>query len=190
MSNFNDSQLKELKDLFRQFIGEVEIVSDQKVGDKKLRWGLHTKDNQAIQIYDTGEIGVSANNAIILSAGSAADEETGRIWINCKNGDIHIKALSGKLCLEGTDVQINATGTDGQVTINAPRMILQKAPQITADGENVNLTSTNSLNLFGAFSTLHGEINVSVSEGVEEVLNGSLISKILSAFDEIKKFFG
>ena len=37
---------------------------------------------------------------------------------------------------------------------------------------------------------LDGEIDVSISEGVEEVLNGSLISKILAAFTEIKKFFG
>jgi hypothetical protein len=190
MSNFTKEQLAELEDYFRQYLGGVEITANTKsVGHEKLEYGIHTPTGQGLQIYEKGQIKLVSNTSIELTTGVDANKDTGHFYIKNMNGTIHIEAPNGDIVLNGKNVQINATDAKGSVTIRSPHIIQTDAPQNTVKGTNVNITADHSLYCLSSYGTFHGDVTTDISTGNESLLNGSLLSRIISGIDEIKMFF-
>jgi len=186
----NEIVEKKLENYFRQHYNGVEIVyGGPTVGHGIAEYSLTTNTSQGIQIYKQGNMKIAANKSVEIRGGESAGTKDTAVIIEAKNGNIHIFTETGDLVLEGKNIQINATGSNGVVSIKSPKFVQLTAPHVKTEASNISILADNNLNIFGGSVYTHGEIENNISDGVDAVLNGSLISKLLSALDEIKKFF-
>lgn len=189
-SNFTDAQLAELQNYFRQLDGHFEIASGQEtVGHGKGEYCLTTDTNQGIHIYEQGNMKISSNLTMELYTGHEGDKNTGKILIRCMNGDVHIEAPNGDLVLQGKNVLINATDGAGYVSVNSPKNIQMSAPYVGSEGDHVNISGSMGVSVLGSYCTVHGENDATVTKGTDEILDGSLIQKIIGVIEQVKKFF-
>jgi hypothetical protein len=186
----NEIVEKKLENYFRQHYNGVEIVyGGPTVGHGIAEYSLTTNTSQGIQIYKKGNMKIGANNSVEIRGGESAGTKDTAVLIEAINGNIHIFTKTGDLVLEGKNVQINATGSNGVVSIKSPKFVQLTAPHVKTEASNVSILADNNVKIFGGSVYTHGDIENNISDGVDAVLNGSLISKLLSALDEIKKFF-
>tara|TARA_Y100001973_G_C5141224_1_gene303034 strand:- start:239 stop:802 length:564 start_codon:yes stop_codon:yes gene_type:complete len=101
---------------------------------------------------------INAPGSIQCNAGEDLTKGQNGIFLNSENGDIIIRARDGKIRLQGTDIEINATGnktedgekTEGIVWIDANETIKLDAKNITVDGKvATKILSTGVLTLDG-----------------------------------------
>lgn len=132
---------------------------------------------------------MSANKSIEIRSHTKAKNTDTSITIASECGNLVIEAKNGDVVLKGKNVQIEATDKDGIVFIKSAKTIRTEAPRVDIQGTTVNVLADLDLLCCGANTTMRGEISMGMSEGHEEILNGSLLSKIINGLDEIKKFF-
>ena len=186
----NEIVEKKLENYFRQHYNGVEIVyGGPTIGHGIAEYSLTTNTSQGIQIYKKGNMKIGANNSVEIRGGKSAGSKDTAIFIEAANGNIHISALNGDLILEGKNIQINAADSNGVVSIKSPKIVQITAPHVKTEASNISILADNDIKIFGASVNAHGEIGNTLSDGVDDVLNGSLISRLLSTLDEIKKFF-
>jgi hypothetical protein len=190
-SSFTPEQLAELKDYFRERKGLFAIDSGyQTKGHGLAEWCLTTDELQGIHIYEKGNMKIGSNVSIELITGFDAESTTGHIVIRCMHGDIKIEAPDGNLHLEGKNVLIKATDAKGSVTIDSPRIIEQRAPVIRVDTGNASTEHSGSgLYCTASDLTLYGHHSASLSEGISQIVDGSLLQKIIGSIEKIKMFF-
>jgi len=189
-SNFTPQQLKELEDYFRQRFGLYEIISGgNSVGHGRVEFGLTTETQQGLHIYETGNCKMSSNLSMEIRSGHEGDAEHGKIWIHAVNGDIHIEAPNGDLVLSGKNVLINATDAKGYVSMNSPRNVEINSASASINADNIQATAALTASVLGSYTTIHGENSNDILKGYDEIVDGSLIQKIIGAIEEIKKFF-
>jgi hypothetical protein len=90
---------------------------------------------------------------------------------HCLNGDIVIKADTGKIILEAVDIQLKATGGSndtGNITINAPNNL-----NLTS-GKNINGTSSAAISFISSgFCKIQGKSDLELSGSNVEVIESS-----------------
>lgn len=189
-SNFTPEQLAELQKYFRQLDGHFEITSGNKTkGHGRAEYCLTTDTAQGIHIYEEGYMKIGSNKSMEIATGFDADDKTGMFSIRCKNGNIVIKAYNGDLVLEGNNIHVNATGPKGYVSVNGTKNVEISSASVSLSGDNTQITGTMSASVLGGFVTTHGQNGNTSTEGVEEILDGSLIQKIIGAIEQVKMFF-
>ncbi len=186
----NEIVEKKLENYFRQHYNGVEIVyGGPTVGHGIAEYSLTTNTSQGIQIYKKGNMKIAANKSVEIRGGESAGTKDTAVIIEAINGNIHIFTKTGDLVLEGKNIQINATASNGVVSIKSPKFVQLTAPHVKTEASDVSIVADKNIKILGGSLDNHGEIGNNISDGVDAVLNGSLISKLLSALDEIKKFF-
>jgi hypothetical protein len=149
----------------------IHYVSLESSGDKPRKNGTMCSSPGAFQVkagYDLGNDGESEEN-----------EYTG-IYMDAVNGDIVIRAPSGRIRLEALDVDIKATGSGnkkGTININANEKVIIKAQTIDVSSKvstrlfsekTVECIGRGILNIYGGF--------VDVADGATEVVGSKLPS--------------
>jgi hypothetical protein len=90
---------------------------------------------------------------------------------HCLNGDIVIKADTGKIILEAVDIQLKATGgtnDTGNITINAPNNLN------LVSGKNINGSCSAAISFISSgFCKIQGKNELELSGGNVEVLESS-----------------
>ena len=90
---------------------------------------------------------------------------------HCLNGDIIIKADTGKIILEAVDIQLKATGgtnQTGNITINAPNNLN------LVSGKNINGSSSGAISFISSgICKIQGKNELELSGGNVEVLESS-----------------
>jgi len=189
-SNFTPAQLAELQKYFRSLDGHFEIVSgNQTVGHGRAEYCLTTDTSQGIHIYEQGNMKIGSNLTMEIITGHEGDPHTGKILIKCMNGDVHIEAPNGDLVLQGKNVQISATDAKGVVQMTSPRNVQVNAASFGVESDNIQNVAAMSATTLAANNTNYGHNSCDVSEGPEQILDGSLLQKIIGAIEQIKMFF-
>jgi len=189
-SNFTPAQLAELQKYFRSLDGHFEIASGhQTVGHGRAEYCLTTDTAQGIHIYEQGNMKIGSNLTMEIITGHEGDPKTGKILIRCMYGDVHIEAPNGDLVLQGKNVHIHATDAKGVVQVNSPRNVEINAATTAIKSDNINSTAALSANTVAAYNTNYGHNSCDISEGPEQILDGTLLQKIIGAIEKIKIFF-
>ena len=80
--------------------------------------------------------------------------------IRCKNGDVIVDCYNGNITLRGRNITLEANGggQDGQIVLNANRIINAKAPDIRLQGEKILVDATNRVDIIskGFFQLKYG----------------------------------
>ena len=189
-SNFTPAQLAELQKYFRSIDGHFEIASGhQTIGHGRAEYCLTTDSQQGIHIYEQGNMKIGSNHSMELVTGFDADAEHGLFSIRCENGNIVIEAKNGNLILSGKNVLVHATAADGAVHIQSPRNIVFDAASVATKADNIEHTSAFAATTLAAYTMTYGHDACDIHEGPEQVLDGTLIQKIIGAIEQIKMFF-
>lgn len=116
------------------------------------------------------------------------DGQPARI-IRTESGNIIIEAMSGDVIIRGRNVRIESTDGNGEVTINAPKIINLKAPVSNVQATNTNILGSNNVSVIGQSVDTAGGIQN--ARGVlSDLLQGFGIGKVLSLLTKVKKFLG
>ena len=98
--------------------GSISFEHIHKQGDVTAAVMLQTSDANHAMFMDKdgqrkGWTTLTAPGNVQIEAGSANEEAQDTLMINAKNGNILITASNGKIRLEGTDIELIATGEGG-----------------------------------------------------------------------------
>lgn len=175
-----------VKEYFRMNRPGFEIASNVETAAHGLaEFQLNTDLQQGIHFYRQGNCKVSSNKSFELYSGEDAKKKHCSIVLDAKNGNIYLKAEHGNLILEGNDVIISTNDSEGQISLNASKTILHKAPTIKIDGETTSVIGILDLQCIGGHTSIYSHMSdVEISDGTElEIGPGT----VLQFIDKVKK---
>lgn len=192
----NEEEIKniireEVRNYFRQSFPGFEMVSNNEtVGHGSGEFCLTTDTAQGAHWYKQGNAKVNSNKSFELYSGKNASDKDLAIGIHAHNGNIHIRAINGDLIFEGKNIKINATGSDGAITMTAPKNVFTKAPEIRSEATKIGQFASLDYSVIGGFFDAHSEAGPgNVSGGDDEILNPDFVSQIVNFIDRVKKYF-
>ena len=177
---------KKIREYFRMSRPGFEIASNfdsQSHGVSE--FSLTTDEQQGIDFFKQGNCKILSNKSLELLSGYDQKSTHLGIGIHAQNGHIYIRALSGNLYLEGNDVIINTNDGEGQISLNATKTILQKAPTIKISGSTTTILGTLDLQCIGGHASIYSHMSdVEISDGSElEIGPGT----VLQFIDKVQK---
>lgn len=189
-SNFTPAQLAELKEYFRRREGLYAIESGHlTIGHGTAEYALTTDAGQGIHIYEQGNMKIGSNLTMEIITGFDGDTKTTKLLIKNMNGDVHIEAPNGDVVLQGKSVQIHANDAKGVVQLNSARNIDFRSPSVSANSDHVEINAAMSANTVSAYTTTYGHNSCDIGDGPTDLVDGTLLQKIINAIEKIKIFF-
>ena len=185
---------EKLENYFRMSRPGFEIVSGHKVPGHGIgEFCMTTDTTQGIHFYQGGRGKIGANQSIEIYGGDGGVEdgkinkkEDYGIVIEAINGSVLIKAQHD-LVLQGKQVKIQAQEL---LQLASGSKIDIVAPTISSEANNNTAIGINDLRLYGGDVDVYAEDTVDVAEGVDDLLNTDVVSRITSLIDDSKRVFG
>ena len=152
---------------------------------------LTTDTKQCIHFYEQGNCKIGSRNSIELKTGDKSTEDDLSVFITAENGHIKITAPNGNLILQGSNVLLEATDADGQVTVKTKKNLYLDAPSLTVDSDYATIAASSDMLLYGGNDTLiYCESGpVETASGGDPIIATSLTEKILAALKNAKMLF-
>jgi len=150
-----------------------------------------TDTAQCIHFYEQGNCKIGSRNSIELKTGDKATEDDLSVFITAENGHIKITAPNGNLILQGSNVLLEATDADGQVTLKSKKNMYLDAPSLTVDSDYATIAASSDMLLYGGNDTLlYCESGPpETASGGDPILASGLVGKILAAMKNAKMLF-
>ena len=195
IENLVDKIIEEKLDkYFRMSRPGFEIVSGHKVPGHGIgEFCMTTDTTQGIHFYQGGRGKIGANQSIEIygGAGGAEDGKINKkedygIVIEAINGSVLIKAQHD-LVLQGKQVKIQAQEL---LQLASGSKIDIVAPTISSEANNNTAIGINDLRLYGGDVDVYAEDTVDVAEGVDDLLNTDVVSRLTSLINDAKRIFG
>ena len=185
---------EKLENYFRMSRPGFEIISGHKVPGHGIgEFCMTTDTTQGIHFYQGGRGKIGANQSIEIYGGDGGVEdgkinkkEDYGIVIEAINGSVLIKAQHD-LVLQGKQVKIQAQEL---LQLASGSKIDIVAPTISSEANNNTAIGINDLRLYGGDVDVYAEDTVDVAEGVDDLLNTDVVSRITSLIDDSKRVFG
>ena len=185
---------EKLENYFRMSRPGFEIVSGHKVPGHGIgEFCLTTDTTQGVHFYEGGRGKIGANQSIEIYGGDGGVEdgkinkkEDYGVVVEAINGSVLIKAQHD-LVLQGKQVKIQAQEL---LQLASGSKIDIAAPTISSVGDNNTAIGINDLRLYGGDVDVYAEDTVDVAEGVDDLLNTDVVSRITSLIDDSKRVFG
>ena len=185
---------EKLENYFRMSRPGFEIVSGHKVPGHGIgEFCMTTDTTQGLHFYEGGRGKMGANQSIEIYGGDGGVEdgkinkkEDYGIVIEAINGSVLIKAQHD-LVLQGKQVKIQAQEL---LQLASGSKIDIVAPTISSEANNNTAIGINDLRLYGGDVDVYAEDTVDVAEGVDDLLNTDVVSRITSLIDDSKRVFG
>ena len=194
IENLVDKIVKEkLDQYFRMSRPGFEIVSGHKVPGHGIGEFCMTTDTiQGIHFYQHGNATMAARKSIEIysgkdNRGGKKGKEDMAIVIEAEKGSVKITAKTHDLILQGNQVKIQA-GELLQLVSGSKIDIA--APTISSVGDNNTAIGINDLRLYGGDVDVYAEDTVDVAEGVDDLLNTDVVSRLTSLISDAKRIFG
>ena len=162
-----------LENYFRMSRPGFEIVSGHKVPGHDIGEFCMTTDTaQGIHFYEDGQCKMSSKKSIEIYSGDKSGEEDFSIVIQTSHGDVKISAKKNDVVIEGKTIMIHASD---HLQLRSDRLIEIGAPTVSSISNNLDLIGISAVHLLGGETDVYGETQVEVSEGVDLLLNTSVI---------------
>lgn len=185
MSDCNENQQVTQTDWYRFEAGTKSFAN----GDIEL--GISTPTKQGINMYKNGNCDFAINGTLKEVSGFKIKnpEECARI-IDADKGSILIQALHGTITLQAKNIRLlGVDGTEGEITLQASKLIHMDAPTVTAQGTNISLAASSKVQVAGAAAaSIVGGASATIDSGTDAD-NSSVLGKILKSLEDFKKFF-
>ena len=184
MSGCNENQQVTQTDWYRFEAGTKSFAN----GDIEL--GLSTPTKQGINMYKNGNCDFAINGTLKEVSGFNVKnpEQYARI-IDADKGSILIQALNGTITLKARNIRlVGVDGTEGEVTIQASKIVNMDAPTVSGQGTNISFAGANKTQIAGTSLDLATSTKASCASGLDTD-SSSIMGQILKAIKDFKEFF-
>jgi len=157
------------------------------IGGKKCSYSVITDEATGFTYYQDGDKSdvVLKNSIEVCGLNSQAAEPAKSII--AKNGDIVLEAPNGQITLKAKSIRIMGEAGDGEVTIQAGKIVEMDAPASRVRGTNIDIAATNSTSLLGNYVESAAGVQQS-SASLVDIFQGSFIGQLLNSLGNLKKF--
>ena len=174
-----------LDNYFRMSRPGFEIMSGHKVPGHDLGEFCMTTDTaQGIHFYQDGQCKISSKKSIELYSGDKAGEEDFSIVIQTSHGDVKITAKQNEVVIQGNRIMIHASEL---LQLRSDTKVDMSAPTVSVLADNLDLIGISDAHLIGGECDIHGNTQVEISEGVDALLNTSVVERLSNLSEDIKR---
>lgn len=174
------------KEWWQQGFG-YRVQAGTEIGGKKCSYSVITDEATGFTYYQDGDKSDIVLKSSVEVCGVIAQEKVPAKVIEAKNGDIEFLAPNGQITLKAKSIRIMGEAGDGEVTIQAGKVVEMDAPASRVKGTNIDITATNSASMLGNYVEAAAGVQQS-SASLVDVFQGSFIGQILNSLGNLKKF--
>ena len=184
MSGCNENQQVTQTDWYRFEAGTKSFANGN------IELALSTPTKQGINMYKNGNCDFAINGTLKEVSGFNVKnpEQYARI-IDADKGSILIQALNGTITLKARNIRlVGVDGTEGEVTIQASKIVNMDAPTVSGQGTNISFAGANKTQIAGTSLDLATSTKASCASGLDTD-SSSIMGQILKAIKDFKEFF-
>jgi len=174
------------KEWWQQGFG-YRVQAGTEIGGKKCSYSVITDEATGFTYYQDGDKSDIVLKSSVEVCGVIAQEKVPAKVIEAKNGDIEFLAPNGQITLKAKSIRIMGEAGDGEVTIQAGKVVEMDAPASRVKGTNIDITATNSASMLGNYVESAAGVQQS-NASLVDVFQGSFIGQILNSLGNLKKF--
>lgn len=154
---------------------------------KEVSYSMITDEGTGFSYYKTGDYwNINDKSSVEICGISLNDKEVAKI-IHANNGDIEIRAPGGQITLLAKNIRLLAQDGDGEITLQAGKILEADAPTSRVKGTNVDITAVSGAQMIGSYVDSSAAVQQSNSS-LTDITQGSLVGSILNVLGNIKKF--
>lgn len=154
---------------------------------KEVSYSMITDEATGFAYYKTGDYwNINDRSSVEICGSKLNDKEVAKI-IHANNGDIEIRAPGGQITLLAKHIRILAQDGDGEITMQAGKILETDAPTARVKGTNVDITATSGAQMIGSYTDMSAAVQAS-SSSLTDITQGSLVGAVLNVLGNIKKF--
>jgi len=174
------------KEWWQQGYG-YRVQAGTEIGGKICSYSVITDESNGFTYYKDGDKHDVILKSSVEVCGINAQEKVPAKVIEAKNGDIEFLAPNGQITLKAKSIRIIGEAGDGEVTIQAGKVVEMDAPASRVKGTNVDITATNSASMLGNYVEAAAGVQQS-SASLVDVFQGSFVGQLLNSLGNLKKF--
>jgi hypothetical protein len=157
------------------------------IGGKKCSYSVITDEATGFTYYQDGDKSdIALKNSTEVCGLNSQEGEPAKV-IQAKNGDIVLEAPNGQITLKAKSIRIMGEAGDGEVTIQAGKIVEMDAPASRVRGTNIDIAATSSTSLLGNYVESAAGVQQS-SASLVDIFQGSFIGQLLNSLGNLKKF--
>ena len=182
---------EKLEKYFRMSRPGFEIVSGHKVPGHGIgEFCMTTDTSQGLHFYEGGRGKMGANQSIEIYGGDGGVED-GKVNKKEDYGVV-VEAIKGSvlitaehdLVLKANNIKILASDT---LQLNGDNLIQGDAPSIAFVADNADFIGILETHIIGGSTDIYGETSLEMSEGVDHLLNSSVLERLTKLTDDLKR---
>lgn len=174
------------KEWWQQGFG-FKVQSGTIINGKEVGYAMTTDEHTGYSYYKNGDKwDISLRTSLEVCGRKVNEKEPAKI-IYARNGDIHFEAVNGQITLKARSIRLVAEDGEGEVTIQAGKVVEIDGPTSRIKGTNIDIPAQNSVNIMGQYVETAAGVQES-SSSLVDIFQGSFIGQILNSLGNLKKF--
>lgn len=174
------------KEWWQQGFG-YRVQSGIELSGGKVSYSMITDSNNGFTYFENGDKGDIVSGTSTEKVGMNVNSKEPAKVIYAANGDIVFEAPGGQITLRAKNIRIIAEDGDGEITMQAGKILEADAPTSRVKGTNVDITAVSGANMMGNYSDVSAGVQQS-SSSLTDLTQGSLVGTLLNALSNVKKF--
>lgn len=174
------------KEWWRQGFGYKE-QSGTYINGKEVGYALITDEHTGYSYYKNGDkLDITLGTSLEVCGRQVKEKEPAKI-IYARNGDIHFEAVNGQIVLKARSIRLVAEDQEGEVTIQAGKIVELDGPTSRVKGTNIDIAAKNNASIMGQYVESAAGVQQS-SSSLTDLTQGSFIGQLLNVLGSLRKF--
>lgn len=154
---------------------------------KEISYSMITDEGTGFRYYKTGDYWNINDRSSVERCGIRLNDKEVAKLIQADNGDIEIRAPGGQITLMAKNIRIVAEDGDGEITLQAGKILEADAPTSRVKGTNVDITAVSGAQVMGSYADMTAGVQQS-SSSLTDITQGSFVGAVLNVLGNIKKY--
>ena len=154
---------------------------------KEISYSMITDEGTGFRYYKTGDYWNINDRSSVERCGIRLNDKEVAKLIQADNGDIVLEAPNGQITLKAKNIRIMAEDGDGEITMQAGKILEADAPTSRVKGTNVDITAVSGAQVMGSYADITAGVQQS-SSSLTDITQGSFVGAVLNVLGNIKKY--
>lgn len=154
---------------------------------KEISYSMITDEGTGFRYYKTGDYWSINDRSSIERCGIRLNDKEVAKLIQADNGDIVLEAPNGQITLKAKNIRIMAEDGDGEITMQAGKILEADAPTSRVKGTNVDIAAVSGAQVMGSYADITAGVQQS-SSSLTDITQGSFVGAVLNVLGNIKKY--
>lgn len=174
------------KEWWQQGFG-FRVQSGMELSGKKVQYSMITDSHNGFTYFENGDKGEIISGSSTEKVGMNVNSKEPAKVIYAANGDIVFEAPGGQITLKAKNIRIIAEDGEGEITLQAGKVLEADAPTSRVKGTNVDVTAVSGAKVIGSYTDIGAAVQ-QTSSSLSDATQGSFIGTILNVLGDVRKF--